>query len=569
MPHPAMTWALGADERAVQDVLDDWRTNDKVRKLWAKDAGLWSGRDESQWLGWLDLVAQQQGGLDTLRKVAEDARGAGFKQVLLLGMGGSSLCPEVMSRTFGVTSDGPELLVLDSTVPAQVRAFEKAIDPRTTLFVVSSKSGSTTEPNAFKQYFYERVQKAIGADAAGQHFIAITDPDSKLEHIARSNHFRHVFHGLPSVGGRYSALSNFGMVPAALMGVDVARLLERASTMVQACGPNVAPAANPGVLLGAIMGALAQRGRDKVTIVASRGVASLGAWLEQLIAESIGKEGKGLVPIDGEQIGPPHAYGDDRLFVYIRLASAPGAHQDAAVDALEKAGQPVVRIELQDPYDLGQEFFRWEIATAVACSVVGVNAFNQPDVEASKIATRNLTAAFEQSGELPEETFLVHEGKLSLQTDARNAAALGSATSVGGYLAAHLDRIGAHDYFAINAYVEMGPENERELQQIRLAVRDAKKVATTLGFGPRFLHSTGQLHKGGPNHGVFVQITADDAHDVEVPGQKYTFGQLKRFQAQGDFEVLAERGRRALRIHLGPDVTHALSLLRAQIEAVL
>ncbi|MFQ5599821.1 MAG: bifunctional transaldolase/phosoglucose isomerase [Candidatus Krumholzibacteriia bacterium] len=565
------TWSLGDAESDVQRTFADWRASGKVQRLWRGDTSLWSGTDEDQWLGWLGVVEKQQRHGEALQRAVRDARGAGFAHVLVLGMGGSSLCPEVMGRTFGPVPGAPELLVLDSTVPAQVSALRARIDPAKTLFIVASKSGGTTEPNAFKQYFFDEVQKAVGPEKAGSHFIAITDPGTGLDELAKSERFRSILHGVPSIGGRYSALSNFGMAPSALMGVDVAAFLERAGIMVRACAPSVPPEENPGVALGIILGTLALRGRDKVTLVTSPGIASLGAWLEQLLAESTGKQGKGLVPVDGEELGPPDVYGDDRLFVYVRLDGAAAPEQDAAVDALESAGHPVVRVALEQTMDLGQEFFRWEVATAVAGSVLGINAFNQPDVEASKVATRRLTAAYEETGQLPEETPLHREGDLSLFTDGGNAEAIGAAAASGSLealLAAHLGRIGKDDYFAINAYVEMNADNRDELQAIRHAVRNRHRVATTLGFGPRFLHSTGQLHKGGPNNGVFVQVTSEDAQDLPVPGRKYSFGVLKRFQAQGDFEVLSERERRVLRVHLGPDAPAGLRKLRALVEAI-
>jgi hypothetical protein len=453
-----------------------------------------------------------------------------------------------------------------------VKTVAQKIDPARTLFIVSSKSGSTTEPTVFKQYFMDLARKAVGAERVGSRFIAITDPGTPLHKLAKSERFRHIVHGVPSIGGRYSALSNFGMVPAAIMGVDVPRFLDSTELMVQSCASCVPPEVNPGVTLGIILGTLARQGRDKVTIVTSPAIGSLGAWLEQLLAESTGKDGTGLIPVDDERLGPPEVYGTDRLFVYVRLTAAPSAEQDAAVAALERAGHPVVRIVLEDVIELGQEFFRWEIATAVAGSILGINAFNQPDVEASKVATRRLTAAYEETGALPPETPVLQEGGLSVFTDPKNAEALRRAAarhSLAAYLAAHLGRIRAGDYFAVNAYVEMNEANHAELQALRHAVRDAKRVATTLGFGPRFLHSTGQLHKGGPNTGVFLQVTAEDAEDLPIPGQKYSFGVLKRAQAQGDFEVLAERGRRVLRVHLGPDVRAGLASLRDLIGRAL
>lgn len=553
--------------------LDDWQTQGKVRRLWARDASLWTGTDEADWLGWLGIADDQAANLGHLKEVAEEVRHAGFTHALLLGMGGSSLCPEVMALTFGKASGFPELHVLDSTDPAQVKTVERKVDLARTLVIVSSKSGGTLEPNIFKQYFFERVRQAVGPGEVGRRFIAITDPGSKMQQVAERDGFRRVYFGLPSIGGRYSALSDFGMVPAAVMGVDVPRFLDRTKEMAQACGSSVAAADNPGVVLGTILGVLAKQGRDKVTLITSPGIADLGAWLEQLLAESTGKDGKGLVPVDREAVGPPEIYGQDRLFVYVRLESAPDKAQDEAVAALERAGQPVVRISMTDIYDLGQEFFRWEIATAVAGSLLGINAFNQPDVEASKVATRALTDQYEKTGTLPPETPVLESHGLALFTDDRNAAALkqaaGSDRTPAGYLKAHLSRIKAGDYVALLGYIEMNDAHEAGLQAIRHAIRDKKRVATCLGFGPRFLHSTGQAYKGGPNTGVFLQVTCDDAADLPVPGQTYSFGIVKAAQARGDFQVLAERGRRALRVHLGKDVRAGLETLRTAIEQAL
>jgi transaldolase/glucose-6-phosphate isomerase len=561
-------------ETAVQESLADWQAHGKVRRLWARDPTLWTGRDEAQWLGWLGITNGQLAHLHRFEGIREVARSEGFSHVLLLGMGGSSLGPEVLKMTFGRLPGFPELHVLDSTDPAQVRAVEQRIDLDATLFIVSSKSGSTLEPNIFKQYFFERVAERLGRQEAGRRFIAITDPGSKLQQTAEMDGFRHVFAGWPDIGGRYSALSDFGLVPAAIMGIDVAKFLDRTDDMVAACTPFVAADENPGVVLGTILGLGASRfGRDKLTIIASPRIADLGAWLEQLVCESTGKNGKGIIPIDGEALDSAEAYGSDRLFVYTRLRSAPDAAQDQAVEALERAGQPVVRLELDDEYDLGQEFFRWEVAAAVAGAILGINPFDQPDVEASKIATRKLTAEYERTGTLAPETPFFSEGPIALFADATNAAvldrAVGNDRSLARLLAAHLGRLTDGDYFALLAYIEMNGANERVLQAIRIAVRDARRVATCVQFGPRFLHSTGQGYKGGPDTGVFLQITCDDALDLPVPGQTYTFGVVKAAQARGDFQVLADRNRRALRVHLGRDLPGALSALQAAMRAAL
>jgi glucose-6-phosphate isomerase len=557
----------------VKSTIADWQSGGKMQRLWQRDATLWTGSDEANWLGWLDIVDEQIAQHDQLAKLAKEVQSRGFQHVLLLGMGGSSLCPEVLRMTFGRTTHFPTLHVLDSTDPGQVKAFEHLIDIPKTLFIVSSKSGSTLEPNIFKQYFFERTKQAVGATKAGNQFIAITDPGSKMQQVAEADRFLHVFFGRPSIGGRYSALSNFGMVPAAVMGMDTKKFLARAAEMVRACGAGASVEENPGTVLGIILGTAANAGRDKVTIITSPGISDLGAWLEQLLAESTGKIGKGIIPVDRETLTTPEVYSSDRVFVYVRLETGTDAEQDAKVAAIEKAGHPVVRITMADTYDLGAEFFRWEIATAVAGSIIGINAFNQPDVEASKIATRELTSAYEKTGSLPAEKPVVEDSGIKLFTDEKNAAELakgaGSDVSLVGYLKAHLARIKAGDYFAVLGYIQMNGEHEESLRALRLLVRDKKRVATCLGFGPRFLHSTGQAYKGGPNSGVFLQITCDDSVELPVPGQKYTFGVVKAAQARGDFQVLADRGRRALRVHLGSNVKAGLAALQAAVQKAL
>jgi transaldolase/glucose-6-phosphate isomerase len=559
-----------AIDAAVKEALEDWRKDGKIRRLWHADASLWTESDEAKWLGWLGIVDEQQKGVAALENFARDVRSAGFSDVLLLGMGGSSLGPEVFAETFGSKPGFPKLHVLDSTDPAQVKSFESRIDLKSTLFLVSSKSGSTLEPNIFKQYFFERAKEAVGAAEAPKRFVAITDPGSAVERMARSEGFRAVFHGLPSIGGRYSVLSNFGMVPAVAIGVEPRAFLESTAEMVRSCAASSPPVENPGAILGAIMGVCQRQGRDKVTVVASQGIADFGAWLEQLLAESTGKIGKGIVPVDAEPLGPPAVYGDDRLFAYLRLASDRDEEQDKAIAALEAAGQPVVRITVGDPVQLGQEFFRWEMATAVAGAIIGINPFDQPDVEASKVKTRELTAAYEQSGRLPPEAPFFSGDGIELFADPRNEAELKpKATSLAAALKAHLDRAGVGDYIALLAYITRSAAHIEALQGMRRKLRDRKKTATCLGFGPRFLHSTGQAYKGGPNSGVFLQITCADAADLPVPGAKYTFGIVKAAQARGDFDVLAERGRRALRVHLPADVDAGLRTLARALDAAL
>jgi transaldolase / glucose-6-phosphate isomerase len=556
-PVNSMTYTLAYEEaEAVHAAIESWSIGGKTRRLWAHDASLWTGNDEDKWLGWLSVTDIQLAQRQQFEQIAKDIKEAGFTDALLLGMGGSSLCVEVLKLSFGDQPGFPKMHVLDSTDPAQIRAIEAQIDVAKTLFIVSSKSGSTLEPNIFKQYFYER------SGGEGSQFFAVTDPGSNMQKVAEADQFRSVFFGLPSIGGRYSALSDFGMVPGAVMGIDTTRFLEGAANMELACSSCASVEKNPGVLLGILLGTLAKGGRDKVTIIASPGIHDLGAWLEQLLAESTGKDGKGLVPVDREQLGTPEVYGKDRVIVYVRLDSAPDAAQDAGVDALAASGQPVIRINLNSPYDLGQEFFRWEVATAVAGSILGINAFNQPDVEASKIATKKLTTEFEEKGSLPAE-------KPALVEDGLSLFGLIEAKTLESCLVTHLNSLKTGDYFALLAYIQMNEEHEAVLQAIRTSIRDKKRVATCLGFGPRFLHSTGQAYKGGPNSGVFLQITADDAEDLQVPGQKYTFGVVKAAQARGDLQVLVERGRRALRIHLGSDVGAGLAILASAIGRAL
>ncbi|HTW52569.1 MAG TPA: bifunctional transaldolase/phosoglucose isomerase [Stellaceae bacterium] len=567
----AMSCKLPADlEADFKTAIEDWRKEGKVRRLWAGDASLWTEADEANWVGWLNIVSDQLKQVAHHDALARDVQDGKFKDMLLLGMGGSSLGPEVFAETFGSKPGFPTLHVLDSTDPAQVKRFEDAVDLKSCLFLVSSKSGSTLEPNIFKAYFYDKAQKAVGEAEAPKRFLAVTDPGSSVEKMARETGFRHVFHGLKSIGGRYSVLSNFGMVPATAIGIPPKQFFDTTMEMVRSCAPSAPPAENPGVILGAVMGVCQRKGRDKVTVLASKGIADFGAWLEQLLAESTGKIGKGIVPVDAETAGPPSVYGNDRLFAYTRLASDKDEEQDKAVAALEAAGQPVVRIVVHDKMQLGQEFFRWEMATAVAGSIIGINPFDQPDVEASKVKTRELTSAYEQTGKLPPETPFASFDGIELFADPRNEGELKpKATSLVAALKAHLDRGKAGDYVAMLAYIDRTAAHIEAMQKMRHRVRDTKKLATCLGFGPRFLHSTGQAYKGGPNSGVFLQITCSDPADLPVPGAKYTFGVVKAAQARGDFDVLADRGRRALRVHLANGVEKGLPALAAALEQAL
>jgi transaldolase / glucose-6-phosphate isomerase len=557
-------------KKRVDEVADEWRSHGNVRRLWQRDKSLWTNRDEDRWLGWLDSVDDA--------KIAEYSAFAGeikqenFKDAVLLGMGGSSLGPQVLAQTFGRQNGWPRLRILDSTVPAQISDLEAGLDLGRTLFIVSSKSGGTTEPNILKDYFFAKVAEKIGGDLAGKQFIAITDPGSSLERHAREQRFRRIFHGVPAIGGRYSVLSPFGLVPAAIAGLNVAELVELSRTMIRSCGPDVPPSENPAVALGIALGVAAGRGRDKITMLASPAVASFGAWAEQLFAESTGKQGKGLIPIDGEPLGRPEVYGDDRLFIDLALKGENNTEHEAKLKKLETADHPVIRIAQNSRAHIVQEFVRFEIATAVAGAVIGINPFDQPDVEASKIKTRDLTSAFEKSGELPRETPVVSEQSLAVFTDGANAAALrkaGAGDDVVSWLAAHFARIGNGDYFAMLAYLARNEANTFALQDLRLTLRDRRHVATCLEFGPRFLHSTGQAYKGGPDSGVFLQITADDGEDLAIPGHRASFGVVKNAQARGDLDVLLERGRRALRIHIKGEIAAGLKALHAAFERAL
>ena len=550
---------------AADHAVADWGTG-KVRRLWDGDAKLWTGSDESKWLGWLTIADELLADAGRFARFGDEIKAAGFAHVLLLGMGGSSLCPEVLRLTFGPRAGHPELTVLDSTDPRQIAATEESLDLTKTLVIVSTKSGGTLEPNILKDYFLDKVGVAVGPTEAAKRFVAVTDPGSPFEAVATKTGFRVVFHGKPSIGGRYSALSAFGIVPAAAAGFDFRALLTRAVDVAKHCRPESPAGDNPGLRLGAILGECVKAGRDKVTLVTSQGVASLGTWLEQLLAESTGKQGKGVVPIDREPLGAPEVYGDDRLFAHLRLASDSDTEQVAALQKLADAGHPVVEIVLDNALDLGREFFRWEFATAVAGAVIGIDPFNQPDVEASKIVTKKLTSEYESTGKLPPETPILTSDGIAVYADAVNAKALGSPTDLAGAIKGLLDQVKPGDYFAVLGYIPMTDEHEKIITEIRLAVRSAKRVATCGEFGPRFLHSTGQAYKGGPNSGVFLQLTCDEPADLEVPGKKYTFGVVKAAQARGDLQVLNERDRRALRLHLGADVAAGLRAILAAMK---
>ncbi|MDE2465851.1 MAG: bifunctional transaldolase/phosoglucose isomerase [Alphaproteobacteria bacterium] len=557
---------LGKAQDDIDVAIANWTRWGASRRLWARDSALWTNGDEAKWLGWLDIAARERAHLEALTAFRDEIDRARLSDVVLLGMGGSSLGAAVLAESFGQRQGWPRLHVLDSTDPDQIREIEKKIVPQATRFIVASKSGTTLEPSLLKDYFWDRAVRARGAAAAGDAFIAITDPGSALEKEAKGENFGHVFLGDPQIGGRFSVLSKFGLVPGTAMGLDLERFLDETQHMVTGCGPLVPGYANPGVRLGVVLGTLATKfGRDKVTILASEGLRTLGAWLEQLIAESTGKQGKGLIPVDRESPGDPATYGNDRVFVLVRLA---GVDHGADVAALEEAGHPVLQIVAEDSYQLGQLFFLWEVAIAIAGSIIGINPFNQPDVEAAKVKARELTDAFQKTGTLPQSAPIYEQRGITLYADDANAEAIGHHDDLAGYLRAHFARLKEGDYAALLAFIEHCDAFENELTRMRVKLRDAKRVATCVGFGPRFLHSTGQAYKGGPDSGVFLEITGEPAEDLEVPGRKISFGMVERAQALGDFAVLNERGRRALRIHL-KDVASGLSHLCEVFDAAL
>jgi len=566
--------ALLGDEnaQAVTAALDDLDQIGAVRRIWAKDASLWKADPDhariiGNALGWLTVPEVVRPHAQELEAFADEVASAGFTHIVVMGMGGSSLCVEVLRRT-NIPLDGhPTLLVLDSTVPATIRRLESEIDVARTLFVVASKSGTTTEPAVFYATFFDKV-KAIKGDKAGENFVAITDPGTKMEADAKRDGFRRIFLNPSDIGGRYSALSYFGMVPAALMGLDVAAILDHAEEAAKATGPDVPIRQNPGAVLGAALGTFGKVGRDKVTLVTPPPLEALGLWIEQLIAESTGKEGKGLLPVAGEELAGPEAYGDDRVFVQVRTLDAPGVEDSPILQALAKAGHPVLDLVMADPSDLGAEFFRWEIAVPIAGQRLGIDPFDQPNVQESKDNTRALLAAFARDGALSGlKQVAGFEGlTFSVAPDDTTLPVRGTGRDAAvGLLKEHFGRARPGDYVAITQYVDERPERDKMIQAIRTGLRDRLKVATTTGYGPRFLHSTGQLHKGGGDQGVFLQITAADGNDVPIPGESFGYAILVEAQALGDFQSLAKRHRRALNVHLGTDVDRGLATLKALI----
>jgi glucose-6-phosphate isomerase len=551
-------------EAAVQERLVALAAADFSERLWAADPTLWKADDDAHQkivanaLGWLSVFEGVRDEVQGLTEFVHELRAEGYRSAVLLGMGGSSLAPEVMRAILGTRPGYLDLHVLDSTDPAAVAAVAAAVDLESTLFVVASKSGGTTETACFHAYFYERLRELDG-EQAGHHFVAITDEGTSLEQQALDQGFRAVFVNPGDIGGRYSALSFFGMVPAALIGVDLERLLDGVCAMAVACGPDVPAEQNPALRLGAAMGELALRGRDKLTLVFEPPLAPLGAWVEQLVAESTGKEGTGILPVDLEELGPAGAYGDDRVFAAVRLAGAADAGVAGALEALRDAGHPVLEHEIADVRDLGGEFLRWEIAVAAAGHVLGIDAFDQPNVQESKDITKGLLGEYAATGELPAEP---------PADDGRRVVYPVGDEDLPAALREFLAQAAAGDYVALQAYVAPGQAVWDQLQAVRLQLRDGLRVATTLGYGPRYLHSTGQMHKGGPNTGLFLQLLGHDPDDVEIPGQPYSFGTLKRAQARGDLTALRAHGCRAIRVCLGDDVPAGLARLAELIAAV-
>ena len=560
------TARFGSAAEAVAEALDRAQANDVARRLWAADLSLWSQNPLVQnliadRLGWLRVAESMRAGVPDLSAwSAEVAREV--DDVVLLGMGGSSLAPEVMAAVIPQAEDSPKLTVLDTTDPAAIRRVESAIDLERALVVVASKSGGTLETATLAEYFWSRY-RATGVEAPGRHFVAITDPGTSLAALAQDHAYARVFLNPPDIGGRYSALSFFGLVPAALVGIDLAPLLDRVIAVGQSSAANSSVSTNPPVTIGVALGALARAGRDKLTLVPSASLQPVGAWVEQLVAESTGKEGQGIVPVDGEPLGAPDVYDDDRVFLELALAGDPDDGRSARLDALADAGHPVITIPLVDPLDLGAHFLTWELATAVAGSLLDINPFDEPNVAESKANTERVLGQVTASG----APFKVPGGP-----QANGVLAAGSqATDLTSALAAWLASVRPGDYVSIHAYLDRTHAHDANLRTIQTLLRDGLHRAITLGYGPRFLHSTGQLHKGGPDSGVFLQITAGRQVDVEIPDRGYSFGTLIDAQAIGDFESLAARERRRLRLHvsnLSTDLDVAASVLRTALNQI-
>ena len=550
----------------TETALDHLSKAEIIERIWDKDHTVWSPdpTEISNRMGWMDSPDVMNHNIPEIDEVVVAVRDAGFTQALLLGMGGSSLAPELFRKIFGVAENHLDLAILDSTDPKTILDYARRFDPKTTLYIPATKSGGTVETISFLKFFYNQVRDHVGATKAGQHFIAITDPESGLEKLAESLHFRHIFRNDPNIGGRYSALSYFGLVPACLLGVDVALLLERAREAVNKCRMTTN---NPGAILGTVMACGVTIGKDKLTLATTPSIAPLGPWIEQLIAESTGKNGTGIVPVDGESIGSPEQYGQDRLFTCIRLAS----DQNNPLDKLTTAGHSTTTITIDDLHDVAGQFILWEIATVIASHFLGINPYDQPNVELAKKFTQSITDTVHQNGELPSEEPTVSEGALAL-FGAPKATTINK--SISAFLSILSIPAKQHQcrYVCLQAYLPPSPETDIALNHLRLAIRDRYTVATTVGYGPRFLHSTGQLHKGDAGRGLFIQLTCDDTEEATIPNDlssrnsSMSFGILKKAQVSGDYQALINTGRRVLRIHLGINAIEGLKLVSQTLE---
>lgn len=561
---PAAALHLGPYQAAVDAKIAEFNAKNFTAGFWQKQADLWVQDPQAQaelraYMGWLRVAETMQERVPEIEQFVREVKAAGFTHVIVMGMGGSSMAPIVFEKSFPKSAEGLEMLVLDTTDPGTVQQIEQAVPLATTLCIVASKSGTTAEPLAFGDYFYDRL-KAVKGDKAGENFVAITDPGSKFIASAESLGYRRVFLNFTEVGGRFSALSYFGLVPAALYGIDIEELLRRSVGMMQANGSDGDVTSNPGLELGVALGVLAQQGRDKLTLVTPAGLSDLGLWLEQLIAESTGKHGVGILPVAGEPLADLSLYGPDRVFVYVGYEGDADQENQQKLQALEAAGHPVISIRMHDALDLGQEFFRWEVATAVASAVLEINPFDQPNVQAAKTATDKLMKEVAEKGSLPQEAKTLEADGLSYYggaADASDAQAL-----LSGFFQAQ-----PGDYVSIQAYLTETPELNAAIAELRATLQQRLHAATTFGYGPRFLHSTGQYHKGGPNTGLFLQLTADNEPDLALPGRSYTFGTLKNAQAQGDLEALRSYDRRTLRVDLGADALAGVQALTAALKA--
>ncbi|KAA9339225.1 transaldolase [Hymenobacter busanensis] len=560
---PTATFELGSYQAAVDAQLQAFGTQNFTERFWQKDATLWTQDAQAQqsirsFMGWLRVAEDLQQAVPDLEQFVAEVKAAGFSHVVVMGMGGSTMAPIVFRESAEQGPNGLNMLVLDTTDPGTIQEIEQAVPLAHTLFIVASKSGTTAEPLAFGDYFYARL-KEIKGERAGENFIGITDPGTPFVATAEKLGYRRVFLNFPEVGGRFSALTYFGLVPAALYGLDVREILTRALHMMRACGANGPAENNPGEALGVALGVLAQAGHDKLTLLVPPSLSSLGLWMEQLVAESTGKEGLGILPIADEPLASAD-YGLDRVFVYVGYKGQSDAANEQLIKQLREKGHPIITILMNDVLDLGQEFFRWEVATAVASAVFGINPFDQPNVQAAKTATDKLMKAVEEHGELPQQPATLAENGLTFY--ASHAGAAGSAAEL---VKDFFGQAQAGDYLSVQAYLTETPTVTGAIQQIRAAVLNSRHIATTAGYGPRFLHSTGQYHKGGPNTGLFLQLTADNPNDLPLPGRSYTFGTLKNAQAQGDLEALHHNGRRTLRVHLGADAAQGLQTLLALV----